>query len=69
MPKSKRHQKRRKKIKKHPNKVNRPWDSGGIDNQDFDGPYMKTDGQGRVCKYSASHKFLGYATEEESKNF
>lgn len=70
MPKSKRSLKRRKKLKKNPNKLNRLWDSSGSNNDySFDAPYMKTDSEGRVLKFTANHKFIGYATEEESRNF
>lgn len=63
MPKSKRHQKRRKKVKnKSFNKINNPMES-------LSQGYMKTDGQSRVCKYDKNHNFLGFANEEESQNF
>lgn len=32
-------------------------------------PYFKTDGEGRVCLYSAQHRFIRFATEFEAENF
>lgn len=62
MAKSKRSLKRRKKVKnrvkKQPSQV-LPAES----------EYMKTDSMSRVCVYSANHKFIRYATEEEAENF
>lgn len=64
MAKSKRSIKRRKKVKNRTSKGS----NQNIDTS-FDKPYMKTDGTGRVCKYDRNHKFLGYASDEESKDF
>lgn len=62
MAKSKRSQKRRKKVakrvKKQPSK-----------HSNDSGEYMKTDSMSRVCVYSADHKFIRFATEEEANNF
>jgi hypothetical protein len=64
MPKSKRSPKRQKKVNGRLKK-NKEY----FQYDEFEKGYMKTDGESRVCKYDKNHNFLGYATEEESKNF
>lgn len=62
MPKSKRRLKRRGKVKNSSKK-------GGSSPYEEPRGYMKTDGESRVCKFDKNHNFIGYATEEEAKNF
>lgn len=65
MPKSKTKIKRRKKMKgKSPSRYSDLHEGCNLGRE-----YMKTDGKSRVCVYDKNHKFLRFATEEESDNF